>query len=186
MLQLYFYGPAIAWMALIFVMSSRAGSTEHSEALVQTLIRWVSPTFGGTLTPYQAECLDYGFRKACHLTEYAILALLLLRAAAGGRNPEGRTFVTALGICILYAATDELHQSFVPLRTPSAMDVLIDAVGATLALAVFGGARGIKWADRRIGRWLAVDWTANGRSEAPSGDHNAGVRVVEECRGGAK
>lgn len=152
----YRFGPVIAWMALIFVMSSRAGSTEHSTSIVAWLVTRFTPTFAASLTPYQMDCLDYGFRKACHVTEYAILALLLLRAFNRGRAGNlGRAAAFAFVVSTLYAGTDEFHQRFVPLRTPSVEDVLIDASGAAGALALVCVASALSAADRRMGRRLS-------------------------------
>lgn len=151
----FYNGPVILWMGIIFVMSSRAGSTEHSASLVAQLVRWVSPTFSRTLTPYQLECLDYGFRKICHVTEYAILALLVLRAVRFGRSRMSlRAIAFALIISMAYAATDEFHQVFVPLRTASIDDVLIDSSGAAAALLTAWMAAALISADGRIGSSL--------------------------------
>lgn len=153
--KLYYFGPILLWMAVVFVMSSRAGSTEHSVSIVETLIQRVSPTFRQTLTPYQIDCLDYGFRKTCHVTEYAILALLLLRGLNRGRGRLSvRAAAAALLISALYASTDEFHQRFVPLRTPSVEDVMIDSSGAAGALIIVVGVASIAALDRRMGRRL--------------------------------
>src|SRR5262249_33537483 len=70
---------------------------------------------------------DTILRKGAHMTEYAILGLLLLRAL--GRE------LPALAIGIAYAISDELHQHFVRGRHASPIDVLIDTVG--LAIGIF-------------------------------------------------
>jgi VanZ family protein len=70
---------------------------------------------------------DYPLRKLAHMAEYAIL-LLLARRPLGDR--------AGLAFAILYAATDEWHQSFVPGRMGAFTDVLIDAAGAALALTL--------------------------------------------------
>ncbi len=63
------------------------------------------------------------------MTEYAVLAVLLVRAL--GREAP----VLALGV--LYAASDELHQSFVRGRHASPIDVAIDTVGLLIGLLVW-------------------------------------------------
>lgn len=63
--------------------------------------------------------------KTAHLVEYAVLYLLARRAFP--------TDARALLFCLAYAASDEWHQSFVPGRHPSALDVLIDGIGALTA-----------------------------------------------------
>ena len=67
---------------------------------------------------------DYPLRKLAHMAEYAVL-YLLARRAMGAR--------AALAFSILYAASDEWHQTFVPGRRGAASDVLIDALGAGAA-----------------------------------------------------
>jgi VanZ family protein len=73
-------------------------------------------------------------RKLGHLTAYAVLGLcwyLPLSRRLGGwcRRPA----LVVMALCVAYAALDEWHQSFVPGRTASPGDVLIDGVGAALA-----------------------------------------------------
>jgi len=87
-------------------------------------------------------------RKCAHLTEYAVLALLFWRAMRKPvrRDPRPwspRLAILSIIIVMLYAATDEIHQSFVPTRTAHFSDVVIDTTG---------GAAGI-FALWLIGRW---------------------------------
>jgi len=78
-------------------------------------------------------------RKLAHVSEYAILAVLLYRAcvhtALKGRRALSAGLV--LLFCAVYAATDEFHQSFVPSRTASLRDVMIDICGAMLAVILY-------------------------------------------------
>jgi VanZ family protein len=97
--------PVVAWAALIFALSS----VPHLSSGLGT---W-----------------DYVLRKCAHITEYAILGALLLRAL--GR--EVPAFLAALA----YAASDELHQHFVAGRHGSPVDVAIDAIGITFGLLVW-------------------------------------------------
>ena len=90
-------------------------------------------------------------RKGAHLTEYAILAVLLWRALRHNMDKERRPWLwsqaaQALLLVILFAASDEFHQSFVPTREASVVDVLIDTAGAVLALLSV-------WV---IGRWRRI------------------------------
>jgi VanZ family protein len=72
---------------------------------------------------------DYVLRKCAHMTEYAILAGLLLRALER-RLPA---FFGALA----YAASDEFHQHFVHGRHATPVDVGFDAVGIVAGLLVW-------------------------------------------------
>jgi VanZ family protein len=71
---------------------------------------------------------DVVLRKLAHLAEYAILGALLLRAV-GERVP-------ALVAGVAYAVSDEIHQTFVPGRQGSVLDVLIDSAGVVIGILV--------------------------------------------------
>src|ERR671934_540480 len=93
------------------------------------VIAWATVIFALSSVPHLSSGLgtwDYVLRKGAHVTEYAVLGALLLRAL--GR--EGPAFLAALA----YAATDELHQHFVAGRHASGVDVAIDAIGVTFGL----------------------------------------------------
>lgn len=136
--------PILLWMAVIFSASSDRNSFEHSSRIVAPFLRWLLPHIS-------EQAVEWGVlvvRKAAHLTEYAILAVLVWRLMArlSPRPKEvwrwpnaGRTLLVVL----LYAASDEFHQSFVPSRQASVWDVLLDTTGGFLALILI-------WV---IGRW---------------------------------
>lgn len=121
-----------SWMALIFVMSADPESGEKSGFLIELL---------HTLFPgLSADILDtihFVLRKAAHMTEYGILALLWLWALPG-------RYRLAFVFSLIYAITDEMHQALVPGRGPSATDVLIDGVGSGLALLLHAFLTNIK------------------------------------------
>jgi VanZ family protein len=97
--------PVLVWAGVIFALSS-------IPSLSSGLGAW-----------------DTVLRKGAHMTEYAILACLLVRATASS--------AWAFGIAVAYAATDEFHQTFVHGRHGSPIDVGIDAVGALIGLGVW-------------------------------------------------
>ncbi len=113
------WGPPACWMALIFWLSSQPEP--------------------GALSPVRFETEDL----AAHLLLYIVLGSLLWRATRSGnqRPPGVRPACWALGIGWAYGIFDEVHQAFVPTRTPQLQDVMIDgvgtAVGIALAFAVF-------------------------------------------------
>jgi VanZ family protein len=88
--------------------------------------------------PEAPATLDFLSDKAGHALLYAGLAALVLRALAGGwsRPVTAGMASLAVTISILYGATDEIHQHFVPPREMDALDLAADAVGATLAAAL--------------------------------------------------
>ena len=73
---------------------------------------------------------DFIIKKSAHMLGYALLALSYLRAFDG----DIRKWKLIWLLAVLYAASDEFHQSFVPGRGPSVIDVGIDAIGAALGL----------------------------------------------------
>jgi VanZ family protein len=130
--------PVILWMGLIFFISTDLGSAGHTSQIIVPLLKWVKPDISvETIDLFQTL-----IRKGGHLTEYAILALLTLRAINLSRQNQRerqspgyfRSAAIALLIAATYAATDEFHQSFIPSRTSSIYDVLIDTTGAFVAL----------------------------------------------------
>ena len=101
--------PVLAWAAVIFALSS-------VPSLSSGLGFW-----------------DLVLRKAGHVTEYAILGALLVRAL--GRE------VPAFVVAVAYAITDEIHQSFVAGRHGAPVDVVVDAAGILLGILVYTAAR---------------------------------------------
>ena len=99
--------PALVIMAIIFVFSSTPATK--------------LPNF---------NIADFIVKKSAHMLGYALLALSYLRAFDG----DIRKWKLIWLLAILYAASDEFHQSLVPGRGPSVMDVGIDATGAGLGL----------------------------------------------------
>ena len=78
---------------------------------------------------------------ALHAAAYFGLALLLIRARAGGtwRGVTVSTLVFGFVVAVAYGASDEWHQSFVPNRQADLRDLGADAIGA-LAAAIGVGA----------------------------------------------
>jgi VanZ family protein len=137
----------LAWMGLIFFGSSDSKSYQHSSGLVEPLLHWLFPH----MSQEHVEMIHHALRKCAHLTEYAILGLLLWRAVRKPIRRDPRPWrwheaAIAVGIVFLYASTDEIHQIFVPNRTPMFTDVLIDTAGAIAGMVVL-------WALGRAFNW---------------------------------
>ena len=83
--------------------------------------------------------VQFFMRKLAHASEYAVLAVLLYRAFVHTALKARRALSAGLVLllCAAYAATDEFHQSFVPSRTASLRDVMIDICGAMLAVILY-------------------------------------------------
>ena len=118
--------------------------------LVNSLLRyWLPPALWAgvifilsaqpSLPHYPDTLLDLILKKAAHMIEYGILASLLWRALSRGQGALSRSaWVTAFVVSVLYAASDEYHQTFVPGRNGTPVDVGIDTVGALIALLIVG------------------------------------------------
>lgn len=80
--------------------------------------------------------VDFAFRKAAHITEYAVLTLLSAWALVDFNISKKKFLTLSVLIPLLYAFSDEYHQSFIVGRVGTFNDVLIDSVGIILAFAV--------------------------------------------------
>ena len=130
---LLYWLPALLWTALVFTASSDAFSEKHTGSILQ----YVLPRIFGPIKPERFELIHFLTRKAAHLTEYGILALMWFRAWRGRfAGWQLRWARQALGVCLAVAALDEFHQSFVPSRGSDVKDVALDALGAGLFLMI--------------------------------------------------
>jgi VanZ family protein len=81
--------------------------------------------------------IDLLLRKLGHVTEYTVLTLCWWRALRGlGATRDNRSAVAlAVVIALAFSVSDEFHQTFVGGRHGTPVDVVIDAIGMTLAAA---------------------------------------------------
>ena len=132
---LHYWLPVLVWMVLIFSASADPQSFHHSSMFFEPLMRWLFPA----MPPETIAAIHHVFRKTCHLTEYAVLALLFWRALHKPVRNDPRPWRwdeagLVLAVVFAYAATDEFHQLFVPNRTPLLSDVMIDTSGGAVGL----------------------------------------------------
>ncbi|MEK6656624.1 MAG: VanZ family protein [Nitrospirota bacterium] len=73
--------------------------------------------------------------KIIHLLEYAVLCFLVSKALSSTLKENVRRYIglIAVVISLLYAITDEFHQSFVPGRYASIDDIFADGIGAVIS-----------------------------------------------------
>jgi VanZ family protein len=137
--------PVVLWMSAIFTASGEGGSFQRSSRILGPFLHWLLPN----LSAAAMNETIFVVRKCAHLTEYAILAFLVWRARRKPVWNDGRPWswaeaVAALWVTVLYAATDEFHQTFVPSREGCVRDVFIDSSGAVAGLLLL-------WI---LGRWF--------------------------------
>ena len=105
--------PAVIIMILIFIASATPGNEV--------------PEFG---------TVDIFIKKGGHITGYALLGIACFLAAYGDNKKITRSVILSLCVSIVYAVSDEFHQSFTPGRSPSIIDVGIDTVGAIIGIGI--------------------------------------------------
>ncbi|HUW10688.1 MAG TPA: VanZ family protein [Anaerolineae bacterium] len=106
------WGPPLTWMALIFTLSSQSKLPTPPQPLVAQLLQ-----VGG------------------HMIAFGVLLLLLLRSMKS-TWPGQKVASWALLVTLLYALADEYHQSFVPGRNATLLDVAVDVAGMLLSLGI--------------------------------------------------
>lgn len=109
--RLWLWGPAVAYMAVIFFLSAQSNPLP--------------------------ELTEHVWDKLLHTTEYAGLAFLFVRAFRG----EGTGWLMAALLAVvatsLYGASDEWHQAFVPLRSSDMHDWIGDTIGGALGAVAY-------------------------------------------------
>ncbi len=137
---------AICWMAVIFAFSARNASlsTKDSTTVGMWIGKFLMPGFSGWEEEKQkdfAEKIDHTVRKTAHATEYAILGVLVAGGLVDGSKKRAYRIFVPWAIGSVYAASDELHQMFVPGRSCQLTDIMLDSfgvlVGVLLAQAVW-------------------------------------------------
>ena len=124
-----------ATMAFIFIQSALPGDISGAESNVLV-------EFFARLTGMDAETLSIVIRKAAHFTEFAVLGLCLtlnvrdFYSAKGISLGRGHVWFMSWLLGIAYAATDEIHQYFVPDRACQLLDVCIDSAGVAVGAMI--------------------------------------------------
>jgi len=132
---LKYWLPLFIWLGVIFVGSTEVMSAEQTSRFVVPFLRWLKPDISIETVVF----IHFLIRKLGHLTEYAILAMLFWRGVYRGMNLRMKIsilFLLAWLAAAIFAVTDEFHQSFVPSRTASPIDVMIDICGAMIGLII--------------------------------------------------
>lgn len=107
----FLWAPFVSWALLIFLFSARPTKTV-SEVYIE----------------------DFIAKKLAHILEYGFFATLLYRALIGQGVKKKKAGLYSIVFSVIYGATDEFHQSFIPGREPAIRDVIFDTIGATLAI----------------------------------------------------
>ena len=133
------YSPIIGWMILIFIASTNTLAAGNTSLLIRPLLLWLFPD----ISEEKLGIAHFIVRKSAHFIEYAVLGYLAARAfsTSSSETLRRRYFPFALLLVAIYSLTDEFHQSFVPSRTGSIYDSLIDTAGGLTVLIVYAWRR---------------------------------------------
>jgi VanZ family protein len=131
--RLWRYGPLLAWAAFVLYASSADFSASNTSRIIRPLLLWLFPG----IAEGSIQRVHFFVRKAAHFTEYALLALLAARAfhTSGLAALRRSWWLAAFALVAAVALTDEYHQSFLPSRTGTIYDSLLDVTGGATALA---------------------------------------------------
>lgn len=121
-------------MALLFSASTELGAPRQTSRFLVPLLRWLVPDLSSTAV----DRVQFAVRKTGHAVGYAVLAVLIWRAKQRTAPTPGfrRDAAFAFALAVLYAATDEWHQTFTASRQGALADVALDAAGAAAGLAL--------------------------------------------------
>lgn len=130
--RLWRFVPLILWIFVIFYSSTANASMGQTSRFLRPLLETL---FSSEETIYWANVI---VRKIAHISFYGFLALLAFYAFIG--SPFDRLkrnwFWSVFGLVLIIATIDEIHQSFVPSRAGSPMDVLLDCIGGLIVLLI--------------------------------------------------
>lgn len=131
--RLWRYGPLVAWACFVLFASSASFSAPNTSRVIRPLLLWLFPDISEASLAY----VHFLVRKAAHLSEYAVLALLAARAFRTSHRANLRRLwgPAAFALVACVALADEYHQSFLPSRTGTIYDSLLDMTGGAAALA---------------------------------------------------
>ncbi len=153
--------PAFVWIGIIAFESTDKLSSDNTGTLLYKLLSHIF----GHVNLYNVLVLNFILRKTGHVMGYGILSLLLLRGwrgtlvrarAAWGRSMVGlvtfgRTAALAWLGTAFVASMDEWHQSFIPSRTGTWHDVVLDSTAALVFLTIaYAWLRRPRGAEERI------------------------------------
>ncbi|NLJ55996.1 MAG: VanZ family protein [Firmicutes bacterium] len=132
-----------SWMAVLLVMflifNLSSQTAEHSNELSTRITELIVKTAEKivTGTRFDRENINNRLRKNAHFFSYLLLGVFVYNALQQSGLRGRRCFILALGICVLYAITDEVHQLYVPGRGGQVRDVLIDSAGACVGVGLY-------------------------------------------------
>ena len=128
------WSPALVWVGIIAVESTDYLSSEHTGNALYVVLRRLF----GHINLYDFLIWHHYLRKTGHVVGYGILCLLLLRGLRLTLNASHRFKLITAGLAWIgtafIASLDEWHQTFIPSRTGTIRDVILDSAAGFLFL----------------------------------------------------
>ncbi len=124
----------VSCMGTVFYFSSQVAteSKETSSGLIEKIVKVFD--FDNSLDEAAmkeiTEDLTFVVRKGAHFSIYALLGLLIILLMYEYRVYGKLALLISVGASMLYACSDEIHQTFVQGRSGEIRDVIIDTFGA--------------------------------------------------------
>ena len=142
---------AIAWMVCIFKLSGMTSKNSNgkSSGIISIFIEdalEITNDYGITDShpddsklEHASELINAPMRKVIHATVYFVLGffIMIIFSIIFDHNKYILTVLITLILCIIFAGTDEFHQTFVNGRTGQLLDVIIDSVGAVAGIGFY-------------------------------------------------
>jgi VanZ family protein len=129
------------WLLVIFIFSNMSAieSSNKSKSLLTSSIVITNKITSNNQTTENTKNLinklHTPFRKLMHVFEYFILSIILLIALSNTK--ANKTYIITIILCVLYAISDEYHQSMVLGRCARGLDVLIDSIGIFIGCLIY-------------------------------------------------
>ncbi len=128
--------PTLLWLCVLAMFSTDMFSAEHTGSVLTKILQ----ALFGTISEERFQQVHFLVRKSAHFCSYGLLgafAFFSWRATFPAPRRWSLLWAT-LGLLTAFAAgsLDEFHQSFIPSRTSSFHDVLLDTIGALFFQAV--------------------------------------------------
>lgn len=119
------WGPPLVLMLLMFFFSAQPKPAPPAGAK--------EVYFSGVMPIFTERTWEAVIKKGAHVAMYGLLAVLIMRGLLAQERTPREAAYSAIFLAVSYALTDELHQSFVPGRHASVLDIGFDYVGVVAA-----------------------------------------------------
>lgn len=133
----------VLWMIMIFLLSGMNSieSNSKTKGIVGKIIGEVEEydvTVMKEVNETNLDTANFIFRKIAHATVYLVLSFFVCNFFYQLKKKKiQNNYLISVFICLLYAITDEYHQTFVLGRSGNYIDVIIDFIGAIIGSIVF-------------------------------------------------